>query len=160
MQIAISGHQSRPGLDWIWTAKEIRKTLRRLLPIEKAYSSLAVGSDRIFAREALSLGVSLTAILPLPHYEQMFSGAALVEYQALLARCEILQLPGLATAEQSFLAAGQLAVARADVLIAVWDGEAAAGLGGTADIVRHGLDRGRTVIHLNPLTRTVQVLSA
>ena len=41
------------------------------------------------------------------------------------------------------------------MLIAVWDGRQAEGLGGTADIVDHRILQGRAV-HINPINRTVR----
>jgi hypothetical protein len=47
--------------------------------------------------------------------------------------------------EEAFLAAGKSVVDNCQVLIAVWDGKPARGLGGTADIVRYARDTGKAV---------------
>ncbi len=43
------------------------------------------------------------------------------------------------------MAAGRAVADRSDLLLAVWDGAPAAGLGGTADIVRYAEERGKAV---------------
>lgn len=43
------------------------------------------------------------------------------------------------------MAVGRTVVGRCDLLLAVWDGQPAAGLGGTADVVSHVNDRGKAV---------------
>jgi hypothetical protein len=37
----------------------------------------------------------------------------------------------------------------------VWDGQPAAGLGGTGDVVKYACLCGKPLIHLNPVSRTV-----
>jgi hypothetical protein len=158
MRIAISGHQARPGIDWPWTAQALREILERHAPVERAFTSLAAGSDQVFAQQALAQGIPVTAVIPFPGYERCFQGDALAAYRDLLGRCSVVQLPGGGSDEQAFLEAGQQVADRAQLLVAVWDGLPAAGLGGTGDIVRHCLATGRTVIHLHPLERTVRLL--
>lgn len=157
-RIAISGHQVRPGIDWEWTELEIRKVFERHMPIERAFTSLAIGSDQVFARQALALGVPVTAVLPLPEYERFFKGDNLLAYKALLSRCDLVVLTGSGNEQQSFFEAGRHVADSAELLIAVWDGKPAVGLGGTADIVRHCVDSGRPVVHINPITRTVRTI--
>ena len=73
--------------------------------------------------------------------------ARLGEYLAK-AKC-VLELPGARSdAGDAYLQAGRATVAHCDVLIAVWDGEAARGPGGTADVVQLALARGTPVVHV------------
>jgi hypothetical protein len=37
----------------------------------------------------------------------------------------------------------------------VWDGEPAKGLGGTGDVVGYAVQKGKDLIHLNPVNRSV-----
>ncbi len=46
----------------------------------------------------------------------------------------------------------------ADLMVAVWNGRPAAGLGGTADIVKYALNSGKPVLHLDPESRTTEML--
>jgi hypothetical protein len=43
------------------------------------------------------------------------------------------------------MTAGRTVADRCDLLLAVWDGQPAAGLGGTADVVSHATYRGKSV---------------
>ncbi len=62
--------------------------------------------------------------------------------------------------EEAYMAAGQEIVRLAELMIAVWNGAPAAGLGGTGDVVRHARQSGRKVWHLNPVTRRAGWLEA
>ena len=53
------------------------------------------------------------------------------------AAATVITLPYPKPSEQAFLAAGQAVVDRCDHLFAIWDGQPARGLGGTADIVAY-----------------------
>ncbi|MBR0804128.1 hypothetical protein JQ636_11310 [Bradyrhizobium japonicum] len=152
MQVSVTGHQKREGLDWDWVADQLRGELSRLQPVTKAFSSLAVGSDQMFARTAMSLGIPHVAVIPTLAYERFFSGEGLTEYRRLLASSEIVQLAGSENDEQSFFDAGKFVVDHCDVLFAVWDGQRAKGLGGTADIVVYASKLSKRVIHFNPIT--------
>jgi hypothetical protein len=158
MRIAVSGHQARPGIDWTWTGAAIRQAFERHAPVERAFTSLAAGSDQVFARQALALGIPVTAVLPFPDYARCFQGSGLAAYEDLLRRCSVVTLPAGASDEHGFLEAGRQVADRADLLVAVWDGHPAAGPGGTADIVRYCVDAGRAVLHIDPLGRSVRSL--
>ena len=158
IRIGISGHQSRPGIDWAWAAARIREVLEARAPVKRAFTSLAIGSDQIFAREALALGIPVTVVIPMPDYERCFSAEEVQGYRDLLGRCERLQLDGAGSDEKAFFQAGRQVAENCDLLVAVWDGKAAAGYGGTADIVGHCLDSGRSVVHIDPISRTVRTL--
>lgn len=57
--------------------------------------------------------------------------------------------------EAAYLAAGQRVVQLCDMLLAIWDGQPARGLGGTADIVAYAQSHGTPITHLNPVVRIV-----
>ncbi|MBS1070056.1 hypothetical protein [Gluconobacter cerinus] len=152
--IGVTGHQARPGIDWEWVADRIRDQLIERAPVGRAFSSLAAGSDQVFAEQALALGIPVTAIIPLPDYERCFE-EKLDDYRSLLARCDQIVLDGAGTDQEAFLEAGREVVDRVDVLFAIWDGKVAQGLGGTADVVDYALGRGRAIVHIDPIERTV-----
>ena len=154
-RIGISGHQSRPGIDWEWTGDRITDVLIERAPIARAFSCLAAGSDQIFAQRVLAVDIPVTAVIPLPRYERFFKEENLAAYEALLARCEAILLPGSDDSQRAFFDAGLYVVDSVDLLVAVWDGRPAAGLGGTADVVGYCISRKRPVIHINPIDRTV-----
>ena len=173
IQVGVTGH--RPNRLAIGVARaEVRltqalKALRRRTTDGKpvAISALAEGSDRLFAELALKVGYDLVALLPFPSgvYETTFGDASATPgYRALLAcAADVVELPGtLAERTAGYEAVGRLTVDRCDVLVAVWDGGLAAGRGGTPEIVRYALERGRPVVwidaaHDRPIKRLLAI---
>ncbi len=123
-------------------------------PVLVVVSPLAEGADRLIAHEAVANGFPLHCPLPFARaeYERDFSDAASrAEYRALLARAAVVtELPGsYATPgrrEAAYEAVGRIVIDQSDLLVAIWDGEAARGGGGTAHVVRDALDRQIPVI--------------
>lgn len=109
--------------------------------------SLAVGADQIFAHVILAGGGRLHVIIPCRGYAGTFDGeAARQEFGRLLSAAhEVTELPFPEPSDEAFMAAGREVADRCDMLLAVWDGQAAAGLGGTADVVSHAAERGKSV---------------
>jgi hypothetical protein len=107
-------------------------------------TSLAEGSDQIFAEKVLGVGGKLTAVIPAARYEDSFvTDQSRTLYWALRAQAdEVIELPYDSPCEKAYWAAGQHVVELADILLAVWDGEDAGGLGGTADVVAYARARG------------------
>jgi hypothetical protein len=156
MHVGVSGHQYRPGIDWSWVTFAVRSQLANLREAKKAYSSLATGSDQIFADAAIDLGIPITGVIPLEGYERYFHGDDLASYRRLLARCEIIQLGWKGDPERAFFEAGKFVVENCHVLFAVWDGASAEGLGGTADIVAYASRLSRKIIHIDPITQQIR----
>jgi hypothetical protein len=109
--------------------------------------SLAVGADQIFAHVLLAAGGRLHAVIPCHSYADTFGDeAARQEFERLLSAAhEVTELPFLEPSEEAFMAAGRVVADQCDLLLAVWDGQPAAGLGGTADVVSHAAARGKSV---------------
>jgi len=160
MRVGISGHQEREGIDWSWVSHTIRIELGRIKRVSKALSSLAAGSDQVFAEVSLELGIPVIAVLPLDGYERFLKAAALANYRRLLGQCEHVQLSWKGQAERAFFEAGKYIVNNCDVLFAVWDGAAAEGLGGTADVVDYARQCNRKVVHINPLAETIVTIKS
>jgi hypothetical protein len=128
-----------------------------LRPELRLLSPLAEGADRLVARIALELGFRLEVAIPFAQadYERDFqpgdrdaetNAASLAEFRALLARAgdgaltnepRVLALDGGRGEDEaaSYGAVGRLVVRNCDLLIALWDGRAGKGPGGTADTV-------------------------
>lgn len=106
-------------------------------------SGLAEGADRIAAFAALGLGWRLTAILAFhrSRFEQDFpSELATGEFRALLKAATRIEEPRKGwdrgkPAEDGYHRVGERLVAQSEILIAVWDGEASRGRGGTTDVI-------------------------
>jgi hypothetical protein len=158
MNIGITGHQRLADPSgWDWTATEIDNVLASVQSRLTGISSLAIGADQLFAEAVLRRDGRLEVIVPFEGYELGFAeGAERANYERLLAsaaRVEVLRKDG--SAEEAYFAAGKRVVELADVLLAVWDGKPAAGLGGTGDVVNYAMNRGKRVVHVNPVTRLV-----
>ena len=137
--LGCTGHQNIPTD----AATYIREGIRRELQ-QYAYSgftgisSLAIGADQLFAQLVLDLHGQLEVILPSRNYESTFDAEGVERFRQLLGRAaktETLDWPE--PSEDAYLSAGRLIVDRADVLLAIWDGERPRGRGGTGDIVEY-----------------------
>lgn len=118
-------------------------------------SPLAEGADRIGARLAIDRGWRLTAPLPFPQaiYEDDFPGSV-AEFRALLdvARRDnqIVELDGTRKdVELAYRTVGHFVLRNSDLLIAIWDGADARGIGGTARIVEAARGYGIPVVHVD-----------
>jgi hypothetical protein len=111
-------------------------------------SSLAEGADRIVARHALLRGASLDVVLPLEEAEyakDFDSPASLEEFEDLLDGADSIAVTGAwpdGTRERAYANAGGATLQRCQILVALWDGEAARGLGGTAEVVAAAISEG------------------
>jgi hypothetical protein len=118
-------------------------------------SALAEGGDRIVADSGRALGYSLNAVLPFLRAEYAADFArdeSRAHFTVLLdAAISVFELPGQRdTADQAYQNAGHVMLANSDVLIAIWDGKPAAGVGGTALIVERAIHQGLPVIVIDP----------
>lgn len=120
-----------------------------------ALSSVAEGSDQLFVREVLARGWAWHAILPLPRTEfaRDFGPSAWKAVESVLQRAERVQVSNESGARQdAYLDSGLETVNGSDVLIAVWDGEAARGKGGTAEVVEYARALGRPILIIDATT--------
>jgi hypothetical protein len=145
--LGVTGHQSIPpdARDFVVTA--VQDILREVEPPLNAVTSLAAGADQLVAAELLRAGGRLHVILPSRDYEQTFAaGEDLACFRSLLkAAVAVTRLDYAEPSEEAFLAAGKSVVDNCEVLVAVWDGKPARGLGGTADVVRYARETGKAV---------------
>src|SRR5262249_9684917 len=146
VKVGVTGHQRRRGIKWPWVSDVLSSALRDLLKIEEAFSSLAQGSDQVFAKAALDLGIPVTAVIPTPNYERYFKGSALGEYHRLLNQCTKIHLDTTDSPEMAFFQAGKFIVDMSDILFAIWDGKEPFGLAGAANIVTYARSKDRHII--------------
>ena len=162
MRVGVTGHRDLP--DDASLQARIREALDRvpgLIPnvrhtplVFTAISALAEGADRLVAREILSRpGGDLEAVLPLPSKEyatDFQSERSREEFERLLESASSVEAgPLLGSREEAYERAGRQVVRRADILIALWDGEASGGQGGTAEIVAYALGQGVPTIWIH-----------
>lgn len=144
--VGVTGHRALADREKV--AVEIDALLDRLLAGSGrtlvAVSSLAEGSDRLFAQRVLARpGGRLVVLLPLKPVDYVldFADAASVqEFTDLLAAADETQVIEGApsddwTREAAYERAGHAVLDRSDVLVALWDGEKGRGRGGTAEMV-------------------------
>nr|WP_202485069.1 hypothetical protein [Streptomyces sp. SID8359] len=125
----------------------MRSALAGLDGATEVLSSLAVGADQLFADLALARGAKLTAVIPSGDYEACFDTAAdLARYRLLKSRAaQEIRLDFPHSTDEAYYAAGAYIADHCDLLLAVWDGHPARGLGGTGDIVDYARALGRPV---------------
>jgi hypothetical protein len=112
------------------------------------WSSLAEGADRIGAEAALDRNVPLHAVLPMPaeDYERDFPSTAVAFYSLLERAASVRVVEQTANRNEAYLEAGLQVLASTDVLVVAWNGEAAAGKGGTADVVAQARRSGQPMV--------------
>ena len=158
MRVGISGHQRLrdPG-GWDWVRQEMRTCLTSLSEPLVGITSLSIGADTLFAHLVLELGGSLAVVVPFADYEARFvTEAARQDYRNLLGQAATIEvLEKKDTDDEGYYAAGKRVTDLSELLLVVWDGKPAAGLGGTADIAAYAHERNKEIVHLNPETRTV-----
>ncbi|GAA3721420.1 hypothetical protein HDA32_002037 [Spinactinospora alkalitolerans] len=137
-RIAITGHRGLPPEVEQIIDTAVRGHLGAFGPALVGLSCLADGADTVFARAVLEAGGTLEAIVPAEYYREGLPQEHRPAYDALLAGAALVhRLPFLESTPEAHLAAGRYMADHCDELLAVWNGEPARGLGGTADIVEY-----------------------
>jgi hypothetical protein len=176
LRVGVTGHRIGPKLP-IETVAPIRQTIDRILAgvaassrdvIAKGkrglvdtslelvvVSALAEGTDRVVAEAGLAADYSLEAVLPFEKVEYLRdfeSAESRTAFESLIGRAtSVMELDGERAQEnRAFEAAGLVMLANCDLLIAVWDRNAAAGVGGTALVVDRAVNEGIPVVVISP----------
>jgi hypothetical protein len=159
MIAGISGHQELGDAATVaWIRAALEDAVSRNPP-QLGLTSLAAGCDQLFASVLLERQIPFDAIIPCRQYETTFDDTTLRRYWELLAKArQQITLTFPSPSEQAFWTAGQQVVDGSDLLIAIWDGQEARGLGGTGDVVSYALDAGHAVLHIDPIRRTTRSL--
>jgi len=126
-------------------------------PILRLVSSLAEGSDRYAAHQAIALGYELQCALPFArdeHRKGFKSDGSGQEFDRLLGDTRhttaILELDGSRDrATESHLAAGRVILSQSDVLLAIWDGHGPRDDDHTAQLVADAGLRNILTIRIN-----------
>ena len=155
--VGFSGHRQLP--DAAGAARVVNQALESLRQESTgewvALSSVATGGDLLFVAQARALGLSWHAILPLPKAEfaKDFTPAEWQTVEETLKQAEHVRvITENGSREDAYLDCGMETVNGADVLLAIWDGQAARGKGGTADVVEYARSLNRPVIIIDPDT--------
>ena len=115
-------------------------------------SALAEGADRLVARLAMLRGASLEVVLPMSPSDYVTDFKLVSsrdEFDALLAQATMVsELGWTGERDEAYERAGRVIVDRSDVVLALWDGQAARGRGGTAEIVSYAQQQGVPVLRV------------
>lgn len=159
-RVGVTGHRAFDDVDSV--CEQVDVVLDRVcadwVPADlEIWSSLAEGADRIVAGNMVARGAALIAVLPLAPHEYRLDFAApdsQAEFDRFLGLAQTIRVVESIepSREAAYEAAGLALLDAVDVLVAVWDGEAQRGRGGTAAIVDEARRRGREVVVV-PVTR-------
>jgi hypothetical protein len=161
MTYGITGHQHLATSDnEDWTRRQLSRLIAQAgKNICFGLSALAIGADQIFAEAIIENNIPLRVVIPCAGYEKTFTATSLQHYKLLLeAASSFYKLDYDAPSEAAFLAAGKTIVNSSDVLLAVWNGEPAKGMGGTGDIISYARSLNKTIFNVNPFKRLVHRL--
>jgi hypothetical protein len=135
VRIAVSGHRGLPAATQRLVDHAIRVALSSQHDVI-GLSCLADGADQIFARAVLDHGGQIEAVIPAARYRDGLPTDAHAEYDRLLAAAvTVHRMPFTESTSESHMAASKFMLDHACQLWAIWDGKAARGYGGTADVV-------------------------
>ncbi len=123
-------------------------------PLLRILSPLAEGGDRIVAHAGLAFGADLQCPFPfhIEEYCRDFSSeASRAEFLELVAKASVVfQAEGERELDAlAYERIGRMVLEHSDFLIAIWDGEPAAGKGGTTQIVEEALEQNIPVVWLH-----------
>lgn len=142
VRIGVTGHRTFGAVED--AAANVEAVLDRwagaAVAVLEVRSSLAEGADRLVAERVLKRpGGRLIALLPLEPSEYVADfadPASRAAFHRLLDAAAAVEITELAASrEAAYEAAGRAVVDASDVLIALWDGGASQGRGGTTEIV-------------------------
>jgi hypothetical protein len=168
IRIGVTGHRNLT--DPLLISEGIQKVLKKIRRIVRndnsetadiiILSSLAEGTDRIVAREILAAPPSeLEAVLPLDPAEYLkdfASSSSRREFRDFLQKASKTHIVRQrSTRSEAYGKAGRFVVDNCDILIAVWDGQAGRGKGGTADMVDYARKTGKPLFWINAANPTV-----
>ena len=122
-------------------------------PLAKLITSLAEGADVLAAEAALEAGLGISVCLPFPPktYSEDFGEEEWKRTQAMIDRADSMMAltdhHGADTA--AYEMAGKMVLGQSDILLAVWDGEASRGRGGTTEVIAEAVALNQPVIHID-----------
>ena len=152
--LAVTGHMNLT----VDTVPLVRAELQGLLAARAAggaltgVSCIAQGADSLFAEAVVELGGELVVVIPSEDYRsaEVKPDQAGVFDRLVAAASEVVTLPIEQAGCDAYEAANHVLLERADVLVAVWDGQPPAGRGGTGELVGQAYEAGVEVLRVWP----------
>jgi hypothetical protein len=147
VRIGITGHSNLAPESVPLVAAELRNVLSEYGAALVGVSCLARGADQVFAHVVLELGGELEVVLPAADYrERKVKPDNREEFEELIGQATSVRVLPFDTANRdAYAGASEDVLGSADALVAVWDGAAPDGKGGTADTVEVARARGISV---------------
>lgn len=136
-RLAITGHRGLPAESERLVDDGLRREVARYVPAELVgYSCLADGADVLFARAVLEHGGSLVVVVAAEEYREGLPAEHRATYDELFSRADrAIRMDRTVSDSTAYMRAGERMLDEVDALVAVWDGNPARGVGGTADVV-------------------------
>ena len=185
LNIGITGHRAtllpdgtyealRPVIDRVFeglrdAVQNLHSKPRELFdgqtPIIRLHTPLATGADQLAADSARAHGFHVRALLPFAPdvYRTDFEeGHEREEFSRQLDAADgFFALPcDRSDGDGAYVQVGKAVIAAADIMVAIWDGRAGNGPGGTAHVVELALSAGVPVIHVQVDLTTGSVAEA
>ena len=159
MIVGVTGHQDLGSSATVrWVSDVVCRAVKEY-NVTQGITCLATGTDQLYAEVLRKEKVPYVAVIPCDRYEETFSDkGAHKKYIALVCNAkEVVRLNFDRPSEKAFFEGGKEVVRRCEVLFAVWNGRAAGGLGGTADVVEYAIRNGKKVVHFNPIREEITI---
>lgn len=150
--IGVTGHANLTRETMATVQREIVEQLRPHAAGLIGMTCLARGADQVFADAVLELGGALAVVSPAADYFTNISD------QASRKRCEsyleasqsIVTMEYQKSGPEAYHAASRYLIDNSELVLAVWDGSAPTGNGGTSDAVAYARQHGRPVAVIWP----------
>jgi hypothetical protein len=157
LKAGITGHQELGPADVVQRVVAAMNAVIDRYRVNEGFTCLARGADQLYADVLAERGLPYCVIIPSANYSSLFTSASdRNRFERLLRLASrTIALPFKEASELAFYEAGKRVVDMSEAIIAAWDGQAAKGLGGTADIVAYALTAGRMVIQIEPVSGQV-----
>jgi hypothetical protein len=154
--VAFTGHRKLADPARIATA--IRTALAELEAKGRplvAITSAASGADTLLLDALAERGMPFYLVLPFPveRFREDFTAEDWERTSRHFDRALSIEVVrDVDTDNEAYLEAGVCGVDEADVLLAVWNGQSAAGQGGAGDIVKYAQELGKPFVHIDAAT--------
>jgi len=151
VSIGVSGHRFLTEVEKLKAGiDQVLIRIDQIYPGEtwEVISALAEGADRLVVERVHQFKRPVRLIVPLPmavdEYQKDFSSQeSRDEFHKLLGAAEeVVRLPGAASREGGYWAAGEYLLDHSTLLIVLWDGQSALGKGGTGEVAEAARKRG------------------
>jgi hypothetical protein len=122
-------------------------------------SSAAAGGDLLFAESCIELGMPIRILLPAPkeQFREDFDAPTWSRAESVMQRAISVEVIGYGqTKEERYYECGAETVQQSEILLALWDGKASQGMGGTEEIFTYAKNQARPVVWIHSVTGEIQ----